>query len=268
MRKRVIVILCCAIIAIGGVLTACGDEAADGGNDDTNAVDQNDSDANQSNGDNQDNGDNQNNGDNQDNDDNQNNGDNQSTESPQFCVNACDSDSDCGEGPEWECYNGGCAWAGDSADGGCEEDHQCIATYSGWRGTCSSQSDCDPVTGEVCVEYEGQGYCAVEPGDAFSCDDQEMDDIELELADDDGETVVCIDDSAQCTDDGSCQEGCDSDADCQNVDDGLDTCVDGTCECADDNSCSAVDDADICVDGVCGCSDDEICSDTQVCRSL
>ena len=178
-------------------------------------------------------------------DENGDNGDNGNNDTGGFtlqsCVNTCEEASDCGEEEEWACNDGICEWEDD--DEGeveefdpCESDAECVAQRSGWQDTCDEQADCGET--HACVEFEGQGYCALEETEFVVCDDMGFEALDLPLADDgEEEATVCGNTNTECHSEGFCTM-CSTDADCEEFGlEGWDTCYDGICGCADDNSC-------------------------------
>ena len=205
------------------------------------------------------------------------NGDNGDTVEGSFCMDTCEEDSECvpegGDEDDYACVDDVCEFTGemDEADD-CESDEECQAIGSGWADletgeldTCDAQDECDDMMGESCVEYEGQGYCAMEAADCEALNREELD---LELVDEEGELAVCVATDVECGENGLCYAPCESDDDCDA--DGAGTCLDdGTCGCGSDAECEEdVDNADTCFDGICGCSEDDVCEEDQVCGDI
>lgn len=250
------------VVALVMMAFGCGDEPE--GDNDAQNNDENNATQNQNNDANDEN-------DNNDANDNNQTGNNGEDPNGDYfqCVNTCEENSDCDQGIGWECVDGFCDPGDPDDEPGCEDDAECVARYSGWSENCESQSDCNELNNEICVEYEGSGWCAFTPGQGFGCDDAGLEEIELELVGEEGEEEpVCIDDRAVCSDSGHCEEACSSDDDCDGSG-GADTCLDdSTCGCGSDDSCEDIPGADTCYDGVCGCGDDDSCDDEQVCRGF
>ena len=227
-------------------LFACGDDAAEDNDDSNDTTNQSSDDSN----DDDDNGD----GD----DDNDNGGgDDNGDDDFQFCNYICESASDCGTEANWECVDERCHWEVSDADTICSDNEDCVAFMSGWQDPCTGQDDCEGT--QACIDYEGEGLCAIEEGEFVTCADMEMESLSKDLVGESGQTQVCARLEFECNDDGFCEEPCQSDADCDHP--GVDTCVDGTCQCGSDAACDDVDHGDVCVDGLCGCSGDEFCID-------
>ncbi|MCA9684572.1 MAG: hypothetical protein KC457_20470 [Myxococcales bacterium] len=200
-----------------------------------------------------------------------------------FCLHTCAADADCmvgGMDIGLTCQAGSCA--GDS--GGCADNNECIALFSGWQVACTAGGgECDAV-GQVCIDVNG-GVCAIPPSDVIMCETFLME--EMEVTDIDGNAVtVCGNPNAICSD-GACIDPCQSDADCSanptapvcNTGTGLcecgtdadcamagagaPACVNGRCGCAEDQNCVDASLGDVCYDGYCGCSGDDVCSSVQ-----
>lgn len=197
-----------------------------------------------------------------------------------FCLDTCEDVSDCPNEEDYEC-NEVCEFVGEVE--GCDNDGECVAQFSGWMDTCEAQDECT-TPGQVCVDFDGQGYCAMEETDIVGCDTMSMDSIELRNIEDDEDVTVCGNSDAQCGDDGQCfAPQCEEDTDCDDNEacyDGYcgcanddaceddEACYDGFCGCANDESCEDVDNADTCYDGFCGCSSGEVCGEDQICTGF
>ena len=227
-----------SLLAVGAPLVGCG-PSGEGGE---NAVDRPDDDGDDDNGD-DDNGDDDNGDDDNGDDDNGDNGD------VRVCLETCNNDADCGHEAILSCVDGFC-----EIDQ-CETDADCEPFSRGWFEVCEQTAECND--GMVCIDVDGQGFCATEEPDDFSCADMSQEPYG-EVTFEDGETVtVCgMDEDYECSDN-LC-------IDPEMVDDG----DDGEDQCQDDADCDDVDNADTCYDGVCGCSDDEVCAEDFTCTTV
>ncbi len=193
-----------------------------------------------------------------------------------FCLEECTMDKDCqqmGMDLGLTCQAGVCT--GDF--GGCSENIECVAMFSGWALPCSMQMPCP--TG-VCVDVAGEGKCATQPGMGIECAALNQEEIMATPLGGGPDVTVCGSTSYECRD-SVCTLVCKSDTDC-NVP-GLPKCNVGTgaCECGSDDDCVAggvqgqvvcktsycgcgsdadcSGNADTCYDGACGCSSDAAC---------
>ena len=257
---RVVALLCC----LNMLVVACGEEPDEDNtvqNQNNGDDDDNDDDDDNGDDDNADNGDDDN-GDNGD-DDNGDNGD--PPDELHVCVNECGSAADCGEADEWACDDGACSWDDGASEPGCESDAECVAQQMGW-GPCEEQEHCQTANNEACVEYDGQGYCALLADDVDCEAAFAMDELTVDLVGEAGEETICIDEDRGCSD-AQCVDLCDSDDDCESQS-ANDTCLDGVCGCGSNEACEVATGADICFDGTCGCSEDEICGDDRACVEM
>jgi hypothetical protein len=170
------------------------------------------------------------------------------------CVEECAQDNDCkvsGAGNATCSANKRCV----SAAGGCTEDGECMATYSGWATSCTTDSDC---TSQVCIVDNG-GVCATEAGGIVSCDTLQMGEYDTTKKDGGDAVKVCANTNYACVNN-TC--GCANDDACS-LTPTTPTCntTTGRCSCKKDpDSCG---DNMKCLDsGVCGCASDEGCANT------
>ncbi len=197
------------------------------------------------------------------------------------CSNDCDSSDDCRQGTSssYHCGNTGKC----EALNACTEKSQCLPINSGWIWECEADEDCpDFEGGEVCVEANGIGLCALGATEVDECSDLAAPDIVQVQHYGDTETVsVCGDAAATCVEN-LCISGCLIDSDCSPAQNGSVCDVpSGVCKCQSDDDCdgpgvSKCDTAtgrcgcgsnadctvggnDQCVDGRCGCASAASC---------
>lgn len=153
----------------------------------------------------------------------------------------------------------------------CEIDADCLAFASTWL-YCAGDGNCE--TYEACVDFEGQGFCALRNLDGCG----NLTSLSMPRFGIEGNVTVCVDDYGVCLD-GVC------DVDCHDplieglacIGKGL--CRDGVeCECQSDDECKSnkcgddgkcvecltSDDCfgqniNACVDGKCGCDSVDVC---------
>lgn len=204
----------------------------------------------------------------------------------QFCIEECAADGDCtvqgGMDIGLVCTDGRCT--GDA--GGCADDAECVALFSGWAVDCVDQAGCP---GQVCIDIGGGvGKCATAPSDFLMCETILLEEVMFPAIEGGMDLTVCANPNATCNDDGVCIDPCKADADCPNapytkcnLDTGACNCSDdaacmasnantpactanGFCGCAEDANCTASMLGDVCNDGSCGCSDVSACTGTKV----
>jgi hypothetical protein len=197
---------------------------------------------------------------------------------PTRCESHCESDSDCtlnGQDQGFRCIEGLCVYPA------CTSDAQCVADLSGWKTPCTDQAGC--AGGEACVDVDGAGLCALEPG-MFACADFGLVELMRPTIEGDATATVCGQAAVSC-DDGECFAPCAGEAscppqlghpfcnevsglcECQIDQDCLDSqlagfvlCVDGRCACGSDADCAGGQNVDTCFAGACGCSSDATCT--------
>lgn len=193
------------------------------------------------------------------------------------CESLCESDRDClrdGEDIGFRCIDGVCVYPA------CTSDANCVAELSGWQKVCAGQDGCDAM--EACVEVEGEGRCALEPG-LFTCADFGLAELTRAPIEGGRPVAVCGQAMASCVE-GECitpcteatcapQMGhpfcepvtgqcvCQIDQDCLDASlVGFVQCIDGRCGCASDSDCAGGTNVDTCREGACGCSSDATCT--------
>lgn len=197
-----------------------------------------------------------------------------------FCIEECAGDADCtvnGMDIGLTCQDGLCA----GSAGGCTEDQECVAQFSGWVTECADQAGCP---GQVCIDVGGGvGRCATPPSDFVMCETFMQSEIMMPVIEGGMEVAVCANTDFECRDN-ACINPCSSDDECANIP-GLPKCNTGTgqCECSSDDDCAASGvegfavckttycgcgsdadcanspNADVCNDGACGCSSSDVC---------
>jgi hypothetical protein len=198
-----------------------------------------------------------------------------------FCIEECTADADCtinGADAGLKCEDGRCT----GSAGGCTQDQECVAQFSGWAMACTGQDGCP---GQVCIDIGGgEGRCASPPNDFLKCEDIGMAEIMMPVIEGGMEVAVCGNTDYECRD-GACVNPCESDDECANIPglpkcnvatgqcecssdddctasgvDGLSVCKTTFCGCGSDEDCGSSPNADVCNDGVCGCSGDAACT--------
>jgi len=149
----------------------------------------------------------------------------------------------------------------------CAVSTDCAPVASLWFTTCVDDSGCAPDL-ELCVAWEGLGYCAALPDPAFPdfpCTFGTP--TELLRFGAAGEAEVCADLTQVCSDKGACEPGCGSlgcDAGTGN------TCntATGICECALSTECTKAGVSVCGADALCACADDTDCQETAAATGL
>ncbi len=157
------------------------------------------------------------------------------------CTRTCEQPSDCGAGSDWVCEEGYCDLHS------CSEDSECVVEASQWTQSGCSAGECG--TDRVCIEHDGDTFCAAEDEEG-SCDHMPHSGFEATSkpsADGSGEVEICAVVDASC-DDNTCtwpfqmQPICGGDGECE----GDLTCNEttGECVCENDQQCIDTEDGD------------------------